>query len=71
VYQVVDDPGNPLLGIMSIVLAPLALGDLLKIGKAANIRRGMSEDDVVKLGGKIAGRMGTVKKVVGTCRKAL
>jgi len=71
VYQVVDDPKNPLLGIMSIVLAPLALGDLLKIGKAANIRRGMSEDDVVKLGGKIASRMGTVKKVVGTCRKAL
>lgn len=38
VYQVVDDPQNPLLGIMSIILAPLALTDLAKISKAANIR---------------------------------
>lgn len=71
VYQIVEDPQNPLLGIMSIVLAPLALSSVSQVAKASNLRRGMSEDDIAKLGGKIATRMGTIKKVVGQCRKAL
>lgn len=70
VYQIVDDPSNPLLGIMSIIMAPLALGDLAQVSKAANIRRGMSDDDIVKLGGKIAGRIKIIRKVIGTCHKA-
>ena len=69
VYTIVDDPNNPLLGILDIVLAPLALTSLTKISGAANLRRGMSDDDIVKLGGKIGARMGTIKKVIGTCRK--
>lgn len=71
VYSIVDDPKNPLLGIMSIILAPLALTDLAKISQAAGLRRGMSDADVVKLGGKIGARMGTIKKIIGACHKSL
>lgn len=71
VYTVVDDPDNAPLGILSIVMAPLALTDMSRVAKAANIRRGMSDDDLLKLGRKVGARMATVKKVVGTCRKTL
>ncbi len=69
VYSIVEDPNNPLLGIISIVLAPLALTSLTKISQAANLRRGMSDGDIVKLGGKIGARMQTVQKVIGKCSK--
>jgi len=60
-----------LLGIMSIILAPLALTSLTKISAAANLRRSMSDDDILKLGGKIGARMQTIKKIVGRCNKSL
>ena len=69
VYNVIDDPKNAPLAIFSLILEPLALLDLVKIQKAANIRRGMSDADVAKLGGKVASRMGTVKKLIGACRR--
>ena len=69
VYNTVDDPKNARLAIFSLILEPLALLDLVKIQKAANIRREMSDADVAKLGGKVASRMGTIKKLVGACRR--
>jgi hypothetical protein len=69
VYSIVDDPQNPLLGIMQIILTPLALANRGQVAKAASIRRGMSEDDVLRLGGKIATRLGTIKKVAAACKR--
>jgi hypothetical protein len=69
VYSIVDDPTNPLLGIMQIILAPLALANVGQVAKAASIRRGMSDDDILKLGGKLATRMSTIKKVAAACRR--
>lgn len=71
VYTVVDNPKNPLLGIIGIVLAPLALMSVTRISEAANLRRGMSDADILKLGGKVGTRTQTIKKVIGTCHKAL
>jgi hypothetical protein len=69
VYSIVDDPQNPLLGIMQIVLAPLALANVGQVAKAASIRRGMSDDDILKLGGKLAASMSTIKKVAAACKR--
>lgn len=69
VYTMVDDPKNSLLAIFGLVLAPLALGNIANISKAAGLRRAMSDDDIAKLGSKLATRMGTIKKVTGTCRR--
>ncbi|KAI9675883.1 MAG: hypothetical protein M1822_008892 [Bathelium mastoideum] len=70
VYTIVSDPQNAPLAIFSLILAPLAIGDLATITKAANIRRGMKDSDIVALGGKLADRMGTIKKITGTCSKS-
>jgi len=70
VYTIVDDPKNAPLGIISLVLAPLSLANLPIISRAASIRRGMSDADVVKLGGRIGNRMATIRKITGVCRKA-
>jgi chitinase len=71
VYTIVDDPENAPLAILGLILAPLALADVVQIAKAAKIRRGMSDADVARLGGKVAARMGTIKKVTGLCHKAV
>ncbi|POR35152.1 Killer toxin alpha/beta [Tolypocladium paradoxum] len=70
VYTIVDDPNNAPLAIFNLVLEPLALTDLAKIRTAASYRRGMDDADVAKLGERVAARMGTIKKVTGTCHKA-
>lgn len=67
IYTIVDDPHNAPLAIFDLILEPLALRDIAKINKAANIRRGMSMDDVAKLGGKVKSRMETIDKVKGKC----
>lgn len=69
-YTALDDPQNAPLAILGLILAPLALSDVARIGQAANIRRGMSDGDVAKLGGKMAGRMATINKITGLCRKS-
>ncbi|RFU75486.1 glycoside hydrolase family 18 [Trichoderma arundinaceum] len=67
IYTIVDDPHNAPLAIFDLVLSPLALGDIAKINKAANIRRGMKAEDVAKLGDSVKSRMDTVEKVKGKC----
>ncbi|EHK17714.1 glycoside hydrolase family 18 protein [Trichoderma virens Gv29-8] len=67
IYTIVDDPHNAPLAIFDLILSPLALADVAKINKAANIRRGMKGDDVAKLGDGVKSRMETVEKVKGKC----
>ena len=67
VYTIVDDPKNAPLAIFSLILAPLGLSDLVTITRAANLRRGMKDSDIVALGGKVSDRMNTIKKITGTC----
>ncbi|KAL7932039.1 glycoside hydrolase family 18 protein [Trichoderma chlorosporum] len=67
IYTVVDDPHNAPLAIFDLILSPLALADVASISKAANIRRGMKEEDVAKLGGDIKSRMDTIEKIKGKC----
>lgn len=67
IYTIVDDPANAPLAIFDLILSPLALADVAKIAKAADLRRAMKEEDVAKLGGKLEGRMKTIEKVKGTC----
>ncbi|KAK6535514.1 hypothetical protein TWF694_001969 [Orbilia ellipsospora] len=69
IYTLVSDPQNAPLAIFSLVLTPLALGDLVALGRAANLRRGMAEGDVAKLGTTISTRLETITKVCGACRK--
>lgn len=51
-----------MLGILSIILAPSALVDFAKGSQAARTSHGMSEHDILKLVGKIAVQLDTVKK---------
>jgi hypothetical protein len=67
IYTIVDDPHNAPLAIFDLILTPLAIGDIAKINKAANIRRGMNAEDVAKLGGSVKSRMDTIDKVKGKC----
>lgn len=53
IYSVASDPNNAPLAIMSAIFEPLALLDVAKVAKAATIRRGMSADDVGKLGKQV------------------
>ncbi|KAL4905791.1 hypothetical protein BDW74DRAFT_184860 [Aspergillus multicolor] len=68
VYTIVDDPENAPLAIFGLVLAPLALSDAVAISKAAQVRRGMSADQLAALGGTVSKNMDTVKRLKGTCR---
>jgi chitinase len=70
VYTIVDDPKNAPLAIVDLIMAPLALADVAVIAKAAEIRRGMSAEDLAKLGDRVGERMGKVEKVTGVCRKS-
>jgi chitinase len=68
VYNIVDDPKNAPLAIVSLIMAPLALADVAVVAKAAQIRRGMSTEDVAKLGDRVAQRMTKLKAVTGSCK---
>ncbi|KAH8893931.1 glycoside hydrolase, partial [Thozetella sp. PMI_491] len=50
IYSMVDDKDNIPLGILSIVLAPLAIADAVQIGKAASKRAEMSPTQIKSLG---------------------
>ncbi|KAL6825858.1 hypothetical protein J3E69DRAFT_380961 [Trichoderma sp. SZMC 28015] len=67
IYTIVDDPDNALLAIFDLILSPLALEDVVKISRAAEIRRGMTGDEVAKLGDYIKSMMDTIEKVKGKC----
>ncbi|KAM5475950.1 hypothetical protein MauCBS54593_000632 [Microsporum audouinii] len=70
IYSIVDNPENAPLAIFSLILTPSGLADPAVISKAAAIRRGLTDADVAKLGTKVAGKLGAIKKVMQTCRKA-
>ncbi|KAF7593665.1 hypothetical protein BBP40_011071 [Aspergillus hancockii] len=68
VYIIVDDPHNAPLAIMNQPnIARAALADVAAITKAANLRRGMDDYDIAKLGDEVAGGMRSIKKVTGSC----
>jgi len=46
----------------------MALSDSVNVAKAANLRRVINDDDLVKLGGKISPRMQIIQKVCGRCK---
>ncbi|KAL2860831.1 uncharacterized protein BJX67DRAFT_386278 [Aspergillus lucknowensis] len=67
VYTILDDPENAPLAIFSLILTPLSLMDVVKIGQAARARRGMPASDVAKLGDRLAGRLNLVSKLKDRC----
>ncbi|KAK8004679.1 chitinase [Apiospora arundinis] len=67
IYTIVDDPDNAPLAIVNLVLAPLALGDVARVTKAAEIRRGMKAEDVAKLGSRVGQRLDKLKGMTGSC----
>ncbi|CRG88878.1 hypothetical protein PISL3812_05913 [Talaromyces islandicus] len=71
IYGIVSEPQNAPLMIMDFILTPLSLGDIGNIAKAAKIRRGMSDADITKLGGKVGSRMKILDHVKGLCTKGL
>lgn len=68
-YDIVNTPENAPLAIFDLILAPLALGDITRVSKAASIKRGMSQDDIGKLGGKLKSRLDLVEMAKGACLK--
>ena len=69
IYSIVDNPQNAPLAIMVLIFAPAALADVATITKAANIRRGVKDADIAKLGTKLSSRMNSVK-VTDPCVKS-
>ena len=69
IYTLVSDPQNAPLAIMGLIFAPAALADAGNLLKAANIRRGMEDAEIAKLGTKISDGMSTIRKINGKCVK--
>ena len=69
-YTVVKDPENAPLAIMGLIFAPASLADIAKVTRAANIRRGMDDADIAKLGERVADGMGTIRKINGKCHSS-
>jgi chitinase len=69
VYTIVDDPDNAPLAIVDLIMAPLVLADVAVIAKASNIKRGMSAEDMAKLGNRADEIMSKIEKVTGVCTK--
>jgi chitinase len=67
IYTVVDDPANAPLAIVDLIMAPLALADVAIVAKAAELKRGMSVEDMAKLGDRVGERMSKVTKGTGKC----
>lgn len=65
IYSVVDSKGNDLFAIAGLVLAPLAIADVARIAKAANIRRGMAESEVQKLGPEPNSKLDIIERIKG------
>ncbi|KYK56202.1 hypothetical protein DCS_08170 [Drechmeria coniospora] len=70
IYSVVDSKGKDPLSILGLVLAPAAIFDAARVGKAAALRRGAKEADVAKLGKGTKSRLDTIDRIKGraTCR---
>jgi hypothetical protein len=68
IYTIVDDPANAPLAIFSLVLAPLALTDLVALSKAAAVKRGMSGDALRAFGEVVNGKLDTIAKIKSVCK---
>lgn len=68
-YTIVKDPANAPLAIFGLILAPLGLSDVVAIGKAAGIARGMDSADLLKLGTNVGKRLASLQKVTKICNK--
>ena len=67
IHDIVDDPGNAPLAIFGLILEPLAIFDLAKLSKAANVRRGMSPEDVKALGAKPGAKASLIEDIKNVC----
>ncbi|RYP87128.1 hypothetical protein DL769_000587 [Monosporascus sp. CRB-8-3] len=67
IQSLVEQEGNDPLVIMGLVLAPLAILDSVRMSTAAKIRRGMSGDDIAKLGEAPKARIDTIDRIMGSC----
>lgn len=70
IYSIVDDPKNAPLAIFGLVLGPLGLADIATVARAANLKRAMKGEDILKLGKNLGPSMNIVNKVTGVCRKS-
>jgi hypothetical protein len=68
IYTIVDDPANEPLAIFSLVLAPLALTDLVALSKAAAVKRGMSGDALSAFGDVVNGKLDAIAKIKSVCK---
>lgn len=66
IYTAVKDKDNLPLAIIGIVLAPLSLIDIVKVGKAASFRHQMTAEDVGKLGNRVSDPMQSISRIRGT-----
>lgn len=67
IYDVVSGDDNAPLAIFGRITAPLALSDLVAVGKAADLKRAMKADDVASLGKNIELRITTAHNINGAC----
>ncbi|KAK0724372.1 hypothetical protein B0H67DRAFT_606956 [Lasiosphaeris hirsuta] len=67
IYSVVDSKGNDPLDIFGLVLAPLAVFDVVRIGKAAARARGTTDQDIGKLAKNVKAKMDLVRKANSAC----
>nr|XP_036590015.1 glycoside hydrolase family 18 protein [Colletotrichum truncatum]KAF6802020.1 glycoside hydrolase family 18 protein [Colletotrichum truncatum] len=65
VASIVDDPDNAPMAVFGLILGVGALRDSAKVIKASSAARGMSANDLGKLGGKVETRMTTISSVIG------
>lgn len=61
IYTIVDNLKN----------APLAIADIATITKASDLRRGMREANIAKLGDRVKGRIDAIDKLKGVCKPDL
>ena len=70
IQSIVADKDNLPLAIFGIVLSPLALMDVAKIGKAASFRRDMTPEQVGKLGERVSKPLESIARIKGgTCAR--
>ncbi|KAH7310815.1 hypothetical protein B0I35DRAFT_358159 [Stachybotrys elegans] len=67
IHDVVDNKDNPALAIFGLVLEPLAILDVAKMSKAAQVKRAMSPEDLTKLGGTAGSRLDQIKNANNFC----
>lgn len=70
IYAVVDNPDSEPLAVFGLVLGAGALRDINKVGQAAKAAGGMNPEDLARLGGRVSGRMKSIKSIAGdTCSR--